>query len=153
MSKFWLVKSEPSCYSIDDLAKDKQAYWSGVRNYQARNFMRDEMKIGDGVLFHHSNANPSGIAGIARVCKEAHPDFTAWDPQDDHFDPKASPENPIWMMVDIAFERKFDRLLSLEFLHGFSELSSMMLLKKGSRLSVMPVEEVHFKRICELSKS
>lgn len=150
MAKFWLVKSEPGCYSIDDLARDKQAYWSGVRNYQARNFMRDEMKLGDWVLFHHSNANPSGIAGLAKVCKEAHPDFTAWDPQDDHFDPKSSPENPIWMMVDLAFEKKFTRFLSLEFLNTLPEFASMGLLKKGNRLSVMPVEEAHFNQVMAL---
>src|SRR4051812_22474266 len=108
-SQFWLMKTEPGSYSIDDLKRDKKTYWSGVRNYQARNFMRDHMKIGDLVLYYHSNAEPPGVAGIARVCAEAHPDFSAWDPEDKHFDPRSSQEKPLWMMVDIEFVEKFPR--------------------------------------------
>src|SRR6476469_9806048 len=105
---YWLVKSEPECFSIRDLAKSprRTTSWSGVRNYQARNFMRD-MKAGDGVLFYHSSADPPAVAGTAVVSREAYADSTAWDAKDDHFDPKASPDNPIWQMVDIHFERAF----------------------------------------------
>src|SRR6185437_1538302 len=107
MANYWLVKSEPSCYSIDDLARDGKTMWDGVRNYQARNFMRDGMKKGDRVLFYHSNADPMGVVGVAEVCREAYPDFTAQDPSNDHFDPSSTADNPIWMMVDIAFVAKF----------------------------------------------
>ncbi len=151
MAKFWLLKSEPGCYSISDLKRDKQTFWSGIRNYQARNYMRDAMAVGDGILFYHSNASPSGIAGLATVCKAAHPDRTALDPKDDHYDPKSSEKNPIWMMVDIAYQSTFSNLISLEQLHRYPELSGMVVLQKGSRLSVMPVEEAHFKFIQTLA--
>lgn len=147
MSRYWLMKSEPMCFSIDDLKKQKQSPWDGVRNYQARNFMRDQMKIGDRILFYHSNANPPGVAGIAKVCSKPYPDFTALDPKEQHYDPKASDENPIWMMVDVCFVKKFDRLVPLKELRENKKLLEMPLLQKGCRLSVMPISKEHFEII------
>jgi predicted RNA-binding protein with PUA-like domain len=147
------MKSEPDCFSIDDLAAApaKTTFWDGVRNYQARNFMRDEMRIGDLVLFYHSNAEPSGIAGLATVVKEAHPDFTAFDAQHPHFDPKSKQSDPTWMMVDIKFKRKFKRLLTLAELKQVPALQGMVLLQKGSRLSVQPVTETQFDCVQQLA--
>lgn len=141
---YWLMKSEPTTYSIDDLKRDKKTSWEGVRNYQARNFMRDQMKVGDLVLFYHSNAEPPGVAGIAKVCKLAHADSAAWDPKSKYYDSKATPQNPIWMMVDIEFVEKFSNLISLEELKKTKSLATMMVLQKGSRLSVQPVSKEHF---------
>lgn len=146
------MKSEPGCYSIDDLKRDKKSAWSGVRNYQARNFMRDEMQVGDLVLFYYSNAEPSGVAGIAKICAAAHPDETAWDENDDHYDPKSSPENPIWVNVDITFVEKFPQFVSLAALKAEPELSGMMVLQKGSRLSVQPVSAAHFKWVLRMGR-
>jgi predicted RNA-binding protein with PUA-like domain len=139
--RYWLLKSEPDCYSIDDLQRNGTTFWSGVRNYQARNFMRDEMKPGDGVLFYHSSAEPPGIAGIAEIISEGYPDHTALDPDDDHFDPKHTPENPIWMMVDVKFVKKLDEPIPLSQLKATAGLEEMMVTKRGSRLSVQPVTE------------
>ena len=139
----WLLKTEADCFSIHDLAAAPRqtTYWSGVRNFQARNFMRDEMKLGDRVLFYHSNAEPPAIVGTAVVVREGYPDHTAWDPTDvDHFDPKASPDNPIWQMVDIRLESIFDEPLALAAAARRCRGSKQMeLLRKGSRLSVQPV--------------
>jgi predicted RNA-binding protein with PUA-like domain len=151
--RYWLMKSEPESYSIDDLKRDQKIYWDGVRNFQARNFMRDEMKIGDLVLFYHSNADPSGVAGIARVCGLAHPDHTAWDPKDKHFDPKSSPQNPIWMMVDVEFVEKFSRFVSLEEMKKEKKLQGMMVLKRGMRLSIQPVSPEHFELVRQRGQS
>jgi predicted RNA-binding protein with PUA-like domain len=149
--KYWLMKSEPTVFSINDLMKslDRTTCWEGVRNYQARNFMRDEMKVGDLILFYHSGKNPSAV-GIARVVKEGYPDDTAWDDQSDYFDPKSTPENPIWYRVDIQFEKKFSRSLSLKELRKINGLEDMMLLKKGMRLSVQPVTKEEFDIIVSL---
>jgi predicted RNA-binding protein with PUA-like domain len=149
--KYWLMKSEPTVFSLNDLMKspDRTTCWEGVRNYQARNFMRDEMKIGDLILFYHSGKNPSAV-GIARVVKEGYPDDTAWDDQSDYFDPKSTPENPIWYRVDIQFEKKFSRSLSLKELRKINGLEDMMLLKKGMRLSVQPVTKEEFEIIVSL---
>ena len=147
---YWLMKSELSSYSIDDLKRDKKTSWEGVRNYQARNFMRDQMRVGDLVLFYHSNAEPPGVAGIAKVCKLAHPDRTAWEPKSKYYDAKASPQNPIWMMVDIEFVEKFPHFISLEELKKTKSLESMRVLQKGSRLSVQPVSKEHFQIIEKL---
>lgn len=143
MTKYWLMKSEPSCFSIDDLrnSPNQTSPWDGVRNYQARNFMRNDMSIGDQVLFYHSNCNPPGIIGIAEVTSKAYPDYTAWDPESEHPDPKSTVENPRWFMVDIQFREKFDHLISLEQLKHYPELSKMLLLRKGNRLSVLPVTQ------------
>jgi predicted RNA-binding protein with PUA-like domain len=148
---YWLMKSEPTVFSIDNLIKspDKTSCWEGVRNYQARNFMRDEMKVGDLILFYHSGKNPS-VVGIASVVKEGYPDETAWDDQSDYFDPKSTPENPIWYRVDIKFEKKFPRSLSLKELRKINGLEEMMLLKKGMRLSVQPVTKKEFDIITSL---
>jgi predicted RNA-binding protein with PUA-like domain len=139
--KYWLMKSEPSCFSIDDLknAPKQTSPWDGVRNYQARNFMRDEMRIGDQVFFYHSNCNPPGIVGVGEVVTESYPDDTAFDPNSDHPDLTSSPDNPRWFMVDIRFKSKFSHMISLEQLKQYDELSQMPLLRKGNRLSVLPV--------------
>jgi predicted RNA-binding protein with PUA-like domain len=152
--RHWLVKSEPDLFSIDDLAKspNQTTYWDGVRNYQARNILRDEMKLGDHVLFYHSNAKPPGIAGVAQVVREGYPDHTAWDPQDPHFDPKSDAKNPTWMMVDIQLVRKFERELALEELRHVPALAGMVLLRRGSRLSVQPVAPDEFNAIMRLAR-
>ncbi len=142
--QYWLLKSEPGSYSIDDLKKDCKTAWTGVRNYQARNFMRDQMKVGDLVLFYHSNAEPPGVAGIARVCSGAHPDESAWDENDTHYDPRSTKEKPVWMLVDVEFVEKFKRFVSLEEIKNEPKLAGMLVLKKGQRLSVQPVERGHF---------
>lgn len=143
MTHYWLVKSEPSCFSIDDLKHSPHQIspWDGVRNYQARNFMRDDMRIGDQVFFYHSNCSPPGIVGIAEVCSEPYPDFTAWDPESDHPDPKSTANNPRWFMVDLKFVEKFPTLISLEKLKNHPELSQMQLLRRGNRLSVLPIQK------------
>ena len=149
---YWLMKCEPSSYSIDDLARDKTTYWDGVRNFQARNFMRDTMKKGDQVLFYHSNAEPSGVAGIAKIQKEGYPDFTAWDKKDIHFDPKSTKEKPLWSMVDVAFVQKFKNFVSLEELKANASLKGMLVLQRGMRLSVQPVNAAHFKIVCGMGE-
>ena len=151
--KYWLMKSEPSAYSIDDLAKEpkKTTHWDGVRNYQARNFMRDDMKKGDKVLFYHSNANPPAIFGIAEVVKESYPDFSAFDSDSKYFDAKSKQDNPRWFMVDIKFNQKFTRPLSLDELRDVEALSNMVLLQKGSRLSVQPVAKGEFDAVVKLA--
>ena len=150
MAKCWLVKSEETCYSIDDLARDGSTAWDGVRNYQARNMMRDEMKIGDKVLFYHSNSEVTGIVGTATVVREGYPDHTARNPAGEHFDPKATEENPIWMMVDIAFEAKFPHPVPLQAIKSHPGLVGIMVAQKGSRLSVQPVSPEHFDLIRKL---
>ena len=149
--KFWLMKSEPSAFSIDDLrhAPDQTTCWDGVRNYQARNFMR-EMAIGDQVLFYHSNADPPGVVGIAEVVKTAYPDPTQFDRQDAHYDPQSEPSSPRWDMVDIKLVRKLSRLLTLNNLREQGSLKQMVLLRKGSRLSVQPVSLQEWKYILSL---
>ncbi|MEE3372336.1 MAG: EVE domain-containing protein [Planctomycetota bacterium] len=153
-TKYWLMKTEPSAYSIQDLARepDHTTCWDGVRNYQARNFMRDQMQLEDRVLLYHSNAKPPAVVGTAVIVREAYPDHTAWDPKDKHFDPKSLPENPRWMMVDIQLEAIFDRPLPLEELRGVRALSKMELLRKGSRLSVQPVRKGEYDAINKLSR-
>ena len=153
--KFWLMKSEPETYSIDDLRsmKDRTDHWDGVRNYQARNLMRDAMKVGDRVLFYHSNCPVPGVVGLAKVVREGYPDFTAWDPKSNYYDPKSNEENPRWYMVDIQFVSEFDRCVSLKELRTVEELEGMKLLQKGQRLSVQPVEEREFTIVCALGKT
>ena len=148
--RYWLMKSEPNVYSIDDLKKEKRACWDGVRNYQARNFMRDEMKIGDLVLYYHSNAKPPGVVGIAEVCREGYPDHTALDPKDPHYDPKSSKDNPTWMMVDLKFVEKFAEMVTLDKLKATASLEGMLVTRRGQRLSVQPVESNHFKVVRKL---
>ncbi len=152
--RYWLMKSEPNAYSIDDLAaQPKQTdHWDGVRNYQARNMMRDEMKKGDLVFFYHSNCKPPGIVGIAEVAKESYPDFTAFDPDSKYFDPKSNPDKPRWFMVDVKFKKKFKELISLEQLKTIPQLSSMLLLRKGNRLSITPVSKQEWETILRLAR-
>ena len=151
--KYWLMKSEPEAFSIDDLARapKQTTCWDGVRNYQARNFMR-EMEVGDQVFFYHSSADPPCIVGVAEVVKIAYPDHTALDPKDKHYDPKATPANPIWEMVNIKFVRKFDQSLALEDLRPVKGLEKMELLRRGSRLSVQPVAAGEWKIVNNLAE-
>ena len=151
----WLVKSEADCFSIDDLAKapKQTAPWSGVRNYQARNFMRDQMKLGDRVLYYHSSGKTPAVVGTAVVAREAYPDPTAWDKRDDHYDAKASPTNPIWQMVDIKLAEIFARPVTITELRSVKALAKMELLKQGSRLSVQPVRPEEFETIVKLGRT
>lgn len=150
---YWLLKSEEEVFSIQDLAKapKKTTYWDGVRNYQARNFLRDSFKLGDLVFFYHSNSEPSAIAGIAEVVKEGYPDHTAFDPDDVHFDPKSDKAKPTWYMIDIRHVETFKKPLPLELLRQIPGLSEMALLQKGSRLSVQPVTAKEWKIITDLA--
>ena len=150
--RYWLMKSEPTSYSIDHLQKDKSTLWEGVRNYQARNLMK-EMKVGDEVLFYHSSVEPPAAVGTAEVSGLAEPDPTQFDSSDSHYDPKATPDNPIWECVRIKFKQKFQRQLPLPELKERKELQKMMLLRKGSRLSVQPVTEKEFTLICKLGSA
>ncbi len=153
MPSYWLVKTEPGCFSIDDLsaAPNKTTMWDGVRNYQARNFMRDDMRIGDPVLFYHSVTN-TGIAGIAEVASAPYPDPSQWDPQDRHFDPASPADNPRWYLVDIRLLRKFREILPLGLLRKQPELGAMELLRKGSRLSIQPVSKKEYETVLSLAK-
>jgi predicted RNA-binding protein with PUA-like domain len=150
---YWLFKSEPNCYAFSDLlaAPDRTTGWDGVRNFQARNFLRDAIAVGDGVLFHHSNADPPAIAGIAEVVRAGHPDPTAFDPKADHFDPKSDPDNPTWYQVAIRAVRAIDPPLGLPLLKTVRALRNMELLRKGSRLSVQPVTAAEWKAILALA--
>lgn len=153
---YWLIKSEPDAFSIDDLEKcpGGKDHWDGIRNYQARNFMRDDMKVGDRVLFYHSNCKPPGVVGIAEVASEAYPDHTAFDPNGKYFDAKSDPDNPRWLMVDIRFVRKLDRMITLEEIKSHAErLEGFPLVRRGNRLSVMPVSGDHWDFILSLEKS
>jgi len=151
--KFWLVKTEPESFSIHDLANapKQTTCWSGVRNYQARNFMRDEMKLGDRVLIYHSSTDPTAVVGTATIVREAYPDPTAWDKKDDHYDPASTEGNPRWFMVDIRLEQIFKQPLPLDKLRGIAALKEMELLRRGSRLSVQPVRKGEFEAILKLA--
>ena len=150
MPRHWLMKSEPGSYSLDNLERDGSTCWEGVRNYQARNLMR-EMQTGDLVLFYHSNANPPGAAGIARVEREAYPDHFSWDPDSRYFDPKSSPEEPRWWMVDLRFVERFDRFVPLAELKADPSLAGMLVTGR-SRLSVQPVDAVDFETVVRLGE-
>ncbi len=151
--KYWLMKTEPETYSIDDLAseKNKTTHWDGVRNYQARNFMRDDMRKGDEVLLYHSNAKPPGVVGVCTIVKESYPDFTAFDPKDKHYDPKSKQDEPRWFMVDIKLKKTFKELIGLDYLKTVKALDGMVLLTKGSRLSVQPVTKKQFETIVKIA--
>lgn len=146
---YWLMKSEPDEFSIDDLKSrpGRREPWDGVRNYQARNMLRDEMKKGDQAFFYHSNCDTPGIVGIVRIAREGYPDPTAFDPEDDHFDPKSDPDNPRWYLVDVEFVRKLDRVITLAELKAEPALENMPLTRRGNRLSVMPVTEAEWEHI------
>lgn len=143
---YWLIKSEPSAFSIDDLKRNKREPWDGVRNYQARNFMRDGMRVGDKVFFYHSNCAEPGIVGLAKVASKPYPDPTQFDPDDAHFDPKSARDKPRWTLVDMAYARTLKRTITLHELKNYPELTDFALVRKGNRLSVMPVDEAdwHF---------
>jgi predicted RNA-binding protein with PUA-like domain len=146
----WLMKSEPEAYSIDDLERDGREMWDGIRNYQARNMMRDDMRIGDDVFFYHSNCKEPGIVGIAKVASEPYPDPTQFDPESRYFDPKSNADDPRWCLVDVEFVRKLARILTLMELKAQSGLDGLILTRKGSRLSIMPVDKQHWDRILRL---
>ena len=139
--KYWLFKSEPNAYSFYHLLNepDQTAEWDGIRNYQVRNFMRDEMKVGDGVLFYHSSTNPMAVVGTATIVREAYPDSTAWYPNSEHLDPRSTPENPVWLMVDIKADKEFARPVTLQEVKENPRLKDMLLVRKGMRLSIQPV--------------
>ncbi len=150
---YWLFKSEPSTFSIDDLyAMPKRTdHWDGVRNYQARNFMRDEMQKSELGFFYHSNCKVPGIVGIVEITKTAFPDHTAFDSESDYYDPKSHPDTPRWFMVNVTFKEKFNDVIPLTTLKTFPELNAMPLLQKGNRLSVMPVDRKAWQFICKLA--
>lgn len=151
---YWLIKSEASCYSIDDLKRDQKTAWTGVRNYQARNFMR-AMRPGDRVLFYHSSGTsdmPTGVYGLARVAAAAHTDETQFDKHDDHYDPKSTREKPIWECADMAFVKKFKNPVTLTQIKFEPALSGIMVAQHGSRLSVQPVSENHYQQIVSMAK-
>jgi predicted RNA-binding protein with PUA-like domain len=150
---YWLFKSEPDAFSIDDLQamRGKRDHWDGIRNYQARNLMRDDIKKSDLGFFYHSSCKVPGIVGIVEVVKEAYPDHTAWDPESKYFDPKSSEENPRWVMVDVKFKQKFSEVLSLQELRKVKGLEDMVLLQKGSRLSIQPVTRRQWNKIINLA--
>jgi predicted RNA-binding protein with PUA-like domain len=149
---YWLFKTEPDLFSLEDLiaAKDQTTTWDGIRNYQARNFLRDHAKAGDQVLFYHSRCAVPGIVGLAEVCREAYPDASAWEGTSLYFDPKSKPESPTWMMVDVRFIRRFPTPVSLEAMKASPALSGMLVIRKGQRLSIQPVERAHFEEILRM---
>ncbi len=144
MKKYWLMKSEPDVFSIDHLMRDKNTLWEGVRNYQARNYMAKEMKVGDEILFYHSSTDPSGIAGIAIVSKAAAPDPSQFVKKSQYFDKKATLEKPVWFCVEVGFVKKFENIFPLSVLKTQEELKEMLVIKRGQRLSIQPVEAAHF---------
>lgn len=158
-TRHWLFKTEPDVYSIDDLAKEKTCHWEGIRNYQARNSLRDDAKPGDQVLIYHSNAKTKegkpaiGLVGIAEVCKAGYPDHTALDPKSKYYDPKSKLDNPTWYMVDVKFVRKLKRLISLQELKSNPALENMLVVQQGSRLSIQPVQETEWQSVLQMEKT
>ena len=148
--QYWLMKSEPDVYGFDDLKKEKTDHWDGIRNYQARNFMRDKMKKGDLAFFYHSNCEEPGIAGIMKIQKEAYPDFTAFDPKQKYYDPKSGVSNPRWYMVDVQYVRRLKRFISLKELKQHKPLQNMRLLQRGNRLSILPIQKKEWDYILKL---
>ena len=150
--KYWVMKSEPDTFGIDDLRgrPKKTEHWDGVRNYQARNMMRDDMKKGDLVFFYHSSCEVPGIVGIAKIVREAYPDPSAFDPDSKYYDPRSKPDNPAWLMVDVQFVRKFKRTISLTELKDQAELADFRLLQRGNRLSIMPATEAEWNLVLGL---
>lgn len=148
---YWIIKSEAACYSIDDMKKDKKSLWTGIRNYQARNFMRN-MDVGDRALFYHSSSDPTGVFGIVKITQKAQADPTALNKKDEHFDPKSTKENPIWLAPEVTFVEKFVRPVSLTEIKRRPDLSGISVAQKGSRLSVLPLSKTHFDIITKLGK-
>ena len=151
-TRYWLMKCEPAAYTIDDLERDGRTSWEGVRNYQARNFMRDEMQEGDGVLFYASNADPSGVTGLATIARAAYPDHFAWTKRHKYFDAASSQEDPVWFMVDVGFVERFPGVVSLETLKQTKGLEQMVVIRKGSRLSIQPVTKAEFDIVTRLGR-
>ncbi len=149
---YWLMKSEPLVYSISDLARDGVCGWEGVRNYQARNIMRDQMKCGDLALFYHSNATPPGAAGVVRVVREAYPDASAWNPESMYFDKRSTVENPVWLQVGVEYVCTFATFVPLPVIKSDPQLDGIMVARRGARLSVQPLSQAHFERICRLGQ-
>ena len=147
-TQYWLIKSEPTTYGIDHLKADRKTAWTGVRNFQARNFMRDDMRIGDQILFYHSNCKEPGIYGIAKVASAPYPDPTQFDSKSDYYDPKATNEKPIWYVVDVAFVKKLKESVLLETIRADKRLKDMVILRPGNRLSVTPVSSQDFDNLC-----
>jgi len=147
---YWLMKSEPDAYSIDDLERDGREPWDGIRNYQARNMMRDDMKIGDEVFFYHSNCKEPGIVGIMKVASEPYPDPMQFDRTSKYYDPKSTKDNPRWCLVDVEFVRKLDRTISLAEIKDTKGLDGLILTRKGNRLSIMPIDNKHWSRLLSL---
>ncbi len=151
-TRTWLMKSEPDVYAIEDLEKDGTTTWEGVRNYTARNFMKDGMELGDLVLYYHSNAEPSGVAGVAKVSRLAYADPTQFQKKSEYYDPGAKKDDPRWLMVEVAFVERFASVVSLETLKGDAALKGMLVTAKGQRLSVQPVTAAHFARVVALGR-
>ena len=147
---YWLMKSEPDAYSIDDLERDRREPWDGIRNYQARNMMRDDMKVGDEVFFYHSNCKEPGIVGIMKIASEAYPDPLQFDPESQYYDPKSDPEAPRWLLVDVEYVKTLSRTITLKELKENPALDGMILTRKGNRLSIMPVTEAHWNTILDM---
>ena len=150
--RYWLMKCEPAAYTIDDLARDGRTSWEGVRNYQARNFMRDQMQVGDGVLFYASNADPSGVTGLAEIVRAGYPDHFAWTRGHKYFDAAARRAEPVWYMVDVGFVERFPATLPLDVLKSTKGLESMMVTQKGSRLSVQPATRAEYEIVARLGR-
>ena len=150
--KYWLMKCEPAAYSIDDLARDGVTTWEGVRNYQARNFLRDQMQVGDGVLFYASNADPSGVTGLAEIARPGYPDAFAWKKGHKYFDAASTPDKPLWYLVDIKFVERFPEIVPLDVLKKTAGLEQMMVIRKGARLSVQPVTKGEFDIVSKLGR-
>lgn len=151
--RYWLMKCEPNAYTIDDLARDEVTSWEGVRNYQARNFMRDDMREGDGVLFYASNAKPSGVTGLARIARAGYPDHFAWKKGHGYFDAASTKDAPVWYMVDVGFVERFTDVVPLETLKHTKGLEQMMVTQKGSRLSVQPVTRAEYDIVVKLGRA
>jgi predicted RNA-binding protein with PUA-like domain len=150
--QYWLMKTEPDVYSIDDLAQAGQSPWEGVRNYQARNHMRD-MRIGDLALFYHSSTEPPGVVGISRVCREAYPDETQFDPKSEYYDAKSKKDAPRWDRVEVEMVEKLPQIVTLETLKNDPACEGMLVVKRGMRLSVQPVDKLHFQHVLALGKA
>ena len=151
---YWLFKSEPTTFSIDDLkhSKNETTHWDGVRNYQVRNMLRDEMRVGDKAFFYHSNCTPPGIVGVMEIVKTGYPDASAWDKKSKYFDEKSHPEKPLWYQVDVRFDQKFIKMITLDQLKDHSELKNMAVVRKGNRLSITPVTQFEWNFILKLLK-
>jgi len=148
--QYWLMKSEPDTYSIDDLQSFEVDHWDGIRNYQVRNFFRDQMQVGDQAFFYHSNCKEPGIVGTMEIVSKAYPDHTAFDPSEKYFDSKSDPENPRWLMIDVRYIRHLDRMIMLAELRQQKQIADMKLLQRGNRLSVLPLSKMEWQYILEM---